>query len=235
MEKLRRAGDIRSITHGEARRRWRSAVLVAICCIGAAALGCGSRSADRTAAAAAPGGAGATARTAGTGGKSVVTGSTLATTVHSGFKTNAIACATCHPCGAAGNHALSWMDQGDPNFHAYSANAGLASCQTCHGAKLDGVGGTTTLGCGQCHGATWMTSCTMCHGGTDNATGAPARATWGNAADAVRIGAHTAHVGATHALSPAFDCGVCHVKPADAFAAGHIDGATATVAFAGVA
>ena len=70
----------------------------------------------------------------------------------------------------------------------------------------------------------------MCHGGTDNQTGAPPRTTWGQGADPVRVGAHTSHLSGS-SIAPAFDCGVCHVKPADALAAGHIDQSTASVTF----
>jgi predicted CxxxxCH...CXXCH cytochrome family protein len=132
-------------------------------------------------------------------------------------------------------HPSTWMSQSDPGFHAFSANKGLANCQACHGQKLDG--GYANVACAQCHTAGGIASdfatCTGCHGGTDNPTGAPPRATWGNSADTVRIGAHTAHVTAS-AISPAFDCALCHVKPADMFAAGHIDGPTATVTFNGM-
>jgi predicted CxxxxCH...CXXCH cytochrome family protein len=145
-------------------------------------------------------------------------------------------------------HPAAWMVQTDPGFHAFSANQGLAVCQTCHLPDLSG--GATGFACGQCHdvkdasGAVvkaWPVNCVMCHGGGDNATGAPPAATWGHgdpsrgggAVDAVRVGAHTSHLGS--AIAPAMDCAVCHVKPADALAAGHIDGPTATVTFGGLA
>jgi predicted CxxxxCH...CXXCH cytochrome family protein len=73
----------------------------------------------------------------------------------------------------------------------------------------------------------------MCHGGTDNQSGAPPSATWGNDGDPVRIGAHTVH-GQGSAFAPAFDCDVCHVKPADALSSGHVDGIT-QVPFHGIA
>jgi len=75
----------------------------------------------------------------------------------------------------------------------------------------------------------------MCHGGTDNATGAPPKATWGNAAETVRIGAHSSHVGAAHGLAVPIACAACHVPPADALAAGHVGGGTATVTWGGIA
>ena len=161
-------------------------------------------------------------------------------------------CATCHPetmdaSGAiippasggmhldglvesAGTHDLGWMDTASAQFHAYSANAGLAPCQGCHGAALDGVGGMVSISCAQCHGSGWSTRCTMCHGGVANPTGAPPKATWGNAS-AVAIGAHSSHVG-PNPVSGAFGCEECHLRPVDAFAAGHLD-ASVGVAFAG--
>jgi predicted CxxxxCH...CXXCH cytochrome family protein len=167
------------------------------------------------------------------------------------------ACATCHPDTVAadgtvippaqggkhldgalqvtgGGHPPTWLDRSSPAFHAYSANASLAGCQSCHGAALDGVGGSATTACATCHGAAWKTNCTMCHGGTDSTTGAPPRTTWGNSADATRVGAHTRHL-AGSANAPAVACATCHTVPADALAAGHVDGATATVTFTGVA
>ena len=139
----------------------------------------------------------------------------------------------------ASGHPATWMSQADAGFHAYTANLGLAACASCHGADLSG--GTAGVACATCHDAnlpagvtSWKVNCVMCHGGTDGATGAPPRTVWGQSADAVRVGAHTLHV-AGGATSSALDCGVCHVKPADALASGHIDGATATVTFAGLA
>ncbi len=131
-----------------------------------------------------------------------------------------------------GGHQTSWMDQASPDFHAYSANRGIATCQVCHGQNLDGIGGSTTVSCAQCHGGSWKTSCTMCHGGTDNGTGAPPEPTWGNA-DPIAVGAHTSHVAATHGLSAPLDCDACHVKPADALAAGHVDGSVAVSGYTG--
>jgi predicted CxxxxCH...CXXCH cytochrome family protein len=129
---------------------------------------------------------------------------------------------------ATGGHPAAWMDTANAGFHAHSANQGLGACQGCHGADLDGVGGSTSVGCTECHGAAWKTSCVMCHGGMDNATGAPPQATWGHETDVLRVGAHTAHVTAS-ALAAAFDCVECHSRPADALSAGHIDGSAVSV------
>jgi predicted CxxxxCH...CXXCH cytochrome family protein len=101
------------------------------------------------------------------------------------------------------------------------------------------VGALTTVACGQCHdtalpvGVTsWKVNCVMCHGGTANQTGAPPKAKWGNT-DPIAVGAHTSHVAATHALSQPVDCVSCHVKPADALAAGHVDGAVTVTGYTG--
>jgi predicted CxxxxCH...CXXCH cytochrome family protein len=132
---------------------------------------------------------------------------------------------------AASGHGPNWMDQTSTGFHAYSADAGLASCQACHGQRLDALAGGD---CASCHGTSWATSCTMCHGGTDNQTGAPPRTIYGRGDDAVRVGAHTAHL-AGGPIAPPIDCSACHVVPADAFTVGHIDQGTATVTFGGLA
>jgi predicted CxxxxCH...CXXCH cytochrome family protein len=139
----------------------------------------------------------------------------------------------------SGGHPADWMEPASAGFHALSVNAGLASCQGCHGADLGG--GSVGVACGDCHDASlppgvasWRVNCVMCHGGVDNGTGAPPRTTWGNSGDPTRVGAHTAHL-TPSAVSPGFDCGVCHVKPADALAPGHVGGGTATVAFGGLA
>jgi hypothetical protein len=139
----------------------------------------------------------------------------------------------------ASGHGPAWIDPASPGFHAFSANRGLGACQACHGVDL--TGGPSGRSCASCHdvglppGVTsWADNCVMCHGGTDNQTGAPPEATWGNGADGVRVGAHTAHVGGGSLASPV-DCSLCHQKPADAFAADHIDPGPAEVAFSGLA
>jgi predicted CxxxxCH...CXXCH cytochrome family protein len=131
-------------------------------------------------------------------------------------------------------HASGWMVPASPTFHALSANEGLSGCTPCHGEDL--AGGFVGVGCGSCHDASlppgvasWQTSCVMCHGGVDNATGAPPRTTWGAGGDAVRVGAHTAH------LAAGVTCAACHVVPPDARAPGHVDPSPAEVIFSGLA
>ncbi len=178
---------------------------------------------------------------------------------HPAVSSDLTLCAACHPqtmtsagalipASAGGKHLdgvvessghdASWMDTSSPGFHAYAADADLASCTTCHGAQLDG--GNVQVACGRCHNlvptpvADWRQNCVMCHGGTDNPTGAPPRTTWGRSGDAVRVGAHSTHVSGSD-IAPAFDCSVCHVKPDSALSPGHVDGPTATVTFNGLA
>jgi predicted CxxxxCH...CXXCH cytochrome family protein len=157
-------------------------------------------------------------------------------------------CLLCHDMSAhttgktiAAGHPPSWIDQSSPGFHAYSVNQNILQCTQCHGATLDGDRGRA---CGACHDsmlpagvASWKTNCVMCHGGTDNQTGAPPRAQWGYNVPAdptnLRIGAHSSHVQASHGLTVALGCESCHVMPADALSAGHVDGATIVTGYTG--
>jgi predicted CxxxxCH...CXXCH cytochrome family protein len=150
-------------------------------------------------------------------------------------------CLVCHSMGShtsgtviAGGHPTGWMDTASPAFHAFSANAGIASCQGCHGANLDGVGGSATTSCTTCHGATWQSNCTFCHGGTASTSGAPPKGTWGFRTDLARIGAHTKHLTAG-AISGAVPCATCHVVPANATSTDHMNGSAATVTWSGIA
>lgn len=160
-------------------------------------------------------------------------------------------CRTCHPDPLSGTahldghlevlgHGDGWMDASSSSFHAFSANRGIDVCRSCHGADLSGsFAGVACASChdGGVHGGVAVvafrmgsqTNCVACHGGVDGQSGAPPRATWGNAGDLVRIGAHSTHVAA------GYDCAVCHVKPDDMLSPGHIDAATADVVFGGMA
>jgi predicted CxxxxCH...CXXCH cytochrome family protein len=134
----------------------------------------------------------------------------------------------------AQGHDAAWMDMGSAGFHAFSANRDAASCTVCHATAPGSSSGARS--CDRCHTlpagtASWTVNCVMCHGGAQNATGAPPRATWGNTADPLRVGAHTKHVGAT--LTAPIDCGTCHPKPADAFTSGHLGDGTADVIWGG--
>ena len=134
-------------------------------------------------------------------------------------------------------HPAGWLTPASLDFHAIQVNSrGPAYCQTCHAFQPPAQ--VTTVVCSTCHNGTLasnLATCTGCHGGTDSTTGAPPRATWGNQADAVRVGAHTSHLAGTHALSNPVACGECHVVPADAFSAGHVDQPTATLTWGALA
>jgi predicted CxxxxCH...CXXCH cytochrome family protein len=134
---------------------------------------------------------------------------------------------------ATGGHPDSWMDTTSSGFHAYAVNAGLAACTACHGANLDGVGGTTTLGCNPCHGSSWRTNCTMCHGDAVKNTPSPPQGTWGHESDPLRVGAHAAHLAPKSSVPVA--CTGCHIVPTDALASGHVDTGRATLTFGGLA
>ena len=119
-------------------------------------------------------------------------------------------------------------------MHGYEVDkTGMASCATagCHGVTLTGgTGGGPSCATAGCHpvggGFTWQTQCTFCHGvkATPSGNGAPPQGVLGATAPTDKtVGAHTSHVGAT-AMHAAWDCGMCHTKPANATAPGHIDG-----------
>jgi len=57
---------------------------------------------------------------------------------------------------------------------------------------------------------------------------------WGNSGDAVRVGAHQRHVSGGSIGAPN-DCDVCHVTPSEALSSGHVDSATASVVYGGLA
>ena len=137
-------------------------------------------------------------------------------------------------------HARPGSDRASAGFHALVARTrGSSSCRGCHGQDLAGGRGATA--CARCHDltlpagvASWKVNCVMCHGGVELASGgAPPKATWGNGADAVRVGAHAVHLTAS-AIAPAAECSACHSVPADVFTPGHLDGGTAEVVFARV-
>jgi predicted CxxxxCH...CXXCH cytochrome family protein len=185
---------------------------------------------------------------------------------HPAVSSDLTGCNTCHPdsitaagvlvpppagkhldghVSVSGGHVAGWIDPASPEFHAYSADRGLAQCQICHGTDLGG--GFAGVACAGCHdqnlppwASSWKTNCVMCHGGVANSTGAPPKAIWGYDADPVRVGAHTAHVQGGPLAAP-IACETCHVTPPDALAPGHIDEVTgptrpmATVTFSGVA
>ena len=120
----------------------------------------------------------------------------------------------------------------DPAQHGPAALAGLAACRNCHGANLDGVGGTVPS-CQSCHYANWQSNCTFCHGTlltTYTATAAnllkaaPPQGTHGETLPTTRaVGAHQKHL-TGGSIGPAVACGECHAVPTDL---SHLDGSPA--------
>ncbi len=162
-------------------------------------------------------------------------------------------CASCHPgtvnldgtIKAGGLHVNGQIDAGhpagwaDPTQHGYAAKRDLASCKACHGANLDGVGGTGPS-CATCHAAAgyanWQSNCTFCHGtkvttyaAASLPRAAPPKGTQGETLTSTRaVGAHQQHL-AGGSLGPAVACGDCHAVPTNL---AHLDG-SATVTFGG--
>ncbi len=141
---------------------------------------------------------------------------------------NQAACGSCHDAGSNPS-SLQWK-------HGIHATWGL-QCNDCHSSVVNGslqiidkvrhVNGTIdTLTrdaslCNRCHG-TGPDRCTVCHGGNDNQTGAPPQGLRGETAtSAVAVGAHTGHVEVSD-IANAFDCNLCHTKPATVIAPGHL-------------
>ena len=133
-------------------------------------------------------------------------------------------------------HPDGWVAKGDPNFHGPAAAAAVASCQQCHTARPPAL--VSAITCASCHdaiagGGDWTTSCTGCHGSTANA--APPKDLQGNTAStAVGVGAHQSHVTGAHGVTAPLDCTSCHVKPANVFSAGHLDGSVRVTGYTGV-
>ncbi len=120
---------------------------------------------------------------------------------------------------AIAGHRAGWAA---PTAHGAAANnSGIATCQGCHGAALDG--GTVGISCASCHPAGWQTDCTFCHGGTLTTTGEPPEGIDGETRrDALAVGAHNEHMRGTHHAPGG--CDQCHVVPTSALSPGHIDG-----------
>lgn len=104
-----------------------------------------------------------------------------------------------------------------PDQHGMSAKIQDQVCVACHGEDL--LGGSAGQSCDTCHPTGWRSQCIFCHGGTETAGGAPP-VDIDNSASSLSFAEHTAHLeGPLHA---AWDCGQCHVKPADALSSGHL-------------
>src|SRR5262249_27414977 len=133
---------------------------------------------------------------------------------------------------------------------------GQASCGTCHGLPPANHGNNTSS-CQTCHPAVagpgislvnldlhvdgkvqvgdGSGTCSACHGSANNP--APPRDVAGNTDPSfVTVGAHQAHLNASHGISAPIDCSACHVVPTSVLGPGHIDHeGPATVTFSGLA
>jgi predicted CxxxxCH...CXXCH cytochrome family protein len=111
---------------------------------------------------------------------------------------------------ATSQHPAGWSAK---DQHGYSANrSGFATCKSCHGTNLDGVGGSGPS-CTACHTtagfASWATTCTFCHGDRTSGLASPPVDTQGGSATTnVSVGVHANHMGTTLMATPA--CTACH-------------------------
>jgi predicted CxxxxCH...CXXCH cytochrome family protein len=169
------------------------------------------------------------------------TTSTSCGTCHTGYTSTSVNLSL-HLNGtvdATSQHPAGWAAKAQ---HGYSANrSGLTSCKGCHGANLDGVGGTGPS-CTACHSsagfAGWATSCTFCHGNRTSGLASPPVDTQGGSATTnVSVGTHANHLGTTLMATPA--CTACHPNRTGSNVitdAAHIDGnGIAEIAFGGIA
>lgn len=168
------------------------------------------------------------------------TASTACGTCHDGYSATSVNLAL-HMNGrvdATSPHPAGWAAK---DQHGYAATrGGLAACEACHGANLDGVGGSGPS-CTACHAsngfAGWATSCTFCHGDRGTGVASPPVDRQGQTATSqVSVGAHAAHVGAT--LTAPIACSACHPDRTGSNVitdATHVDGGLAPVTFGALA
>jgi len=120
--------------------------------------------------------------------------------------------------------------------------AGEAVCGSCHGLPPEDHGGSGN-DCARCHGTAYSGGqllaakhvngvvdvgdgqgggCSACHG--DATSPAPPRDSMGRTSETFpSVGAHRAHLEATHLLRGPIACNECHLVPATSKAPGHID------------
>jgi predicted CxxxxCH...CXXCH cytochrome family protein len=138
---------------------------------------------------------------------------TVPHTRHTDTGSFAYTCTSCHNTVASNNTTIS-----GPALHVNMArNVFVSGTHGGDGADWTGTNCSTT----DCHGTTsptWAASgslgdCSLCHGMVTDPT--DDRDTSGNANDNTdpEIGAHEAHLNATHTLSLAIACNECHIDP----------------------
>jgi predicted CxxxxCH...CXXCH cytochrome family protein len=160
---------------------------------------------------------------------------------HPGYTSTTVAVAT-HIDGTVqvvSVHGAGWRAK---EQHGYAANReGLGGCKSCHGAALDGVGGSGPS-CTSCHQAagfaSWATTCTFCHGDRTSGLASPPVDTQGRSVTTnVSVGNHASHLGTT--LMTGMACTQCHPDRAGSNViadSAHVDGnGVAEVSFGALA
>ena len=144
---------------------------------------------------------------------------------------NQAECGSCHA-------VYESLETISPLHQFHIVSSGL-KCSDCHSTVVDDSYGIIDISlhvngqlnysvndqtvCDRCHGPNGIT-CVGCHGGIDNETGAPPDGLGGETATTDRaVGAHTAHL-SDGTLADAFECAICHIKPAEYSDPGHVDG-----------
>jgi predicted CxxxxCH...CXXCH cytochrome family protein len=160
-------------------------------------------------------------------------------------------------CSATWCHGGGFTDAKATNPNpVWTGGAGQASCGTCHGLPPANHGSNSSS-CSTCHAAVagpgvslanpslhidgvvqvgdGSGTCSACHGTPGNP--APPRDVAGNTDPSfITVGAHQAHLNASHQISGRIQCSACHVVPQTALSPGHIDhDGPATVTFSGLA
>ena len=116
--------------------------------------------------------------------------------------------------GGDGFHPQGWVA---PSAHGLAAKMGDQKCTMCHGGDL--MGGSSGVGCDDCHPTNWRTNCTFCHGGVHDDTGAPP-VDIDDESDGIPFPGHPSHVAV--GAHQTYGCGQCHAKPADVLTPGHM-------------
>ena len=147
------------------------------------------------------------------------------------------ACTTCHfgagkdpntgvatPNHANGTIDISFSAKGTGTTYSLGSHVAGSGYGTCSSSKCHGAG-TPTWGAN-----TSKVTCEKCHG---SAATNPFYSTNGSTGNTVaKVGAHTAHLQATHGISSKISCSECHTVPALVNYTGHMNG-TADVVFNG--
>jgi predicted CxxxxCH...CXXCH cytochrome family protein len=152
--------------------------------------------------------------------------------------------ATAAKCSGAYCHGATLAGGTNKTPQWTLVNGTQDACGTCHGNPPPAPHPQSTL-CGFCHAQTAAIdgtikdpskhvdgtvevvaqACNSCHGSAANAA-PPVDTTGKSATTLVSVGAHQSHLAGAGGIASAVACGECHVVPATADAAGHLDLAT---------